>query len=305
MARRQPHEDPELQILALNAFGNRPTDGLAPDIAALVERRRKSFGAGSVLFYDEPLKMVRAEGAYLYASDGRAYLDFYNNVPTVGHCHPKVVEAVRRQVGELNIHSRYLFDVAHDYAEALLATFPAELSNLVLTCTGGESNDLALRLARKASGGGGFVVTRTAYHGNTAAVTEVSPSSYKNGAPPPHARMVPPPDPAIFGNDVRTGFADAVSGAIAAMEAGRHPLCRLAGGYDLLFRWCVRRSRGPAQACGRRGACGRAACSSPTRRSPASGALARACGALPATAWCRTSSPWASRWAMAIRSPGW
>ncbi|MDF2995297.1 MAG: aminotransferase class-III [Xanthobacteraceae bacterium] len=209
----------ELQILALNAFGNRPTDGLSPDIAALVERRRKSFGAGSVLFYDEPLKMVRAEGAYLYASDGRAYLDFYNNVPTVGHCHPQVVEAVRRQVGELNIHSRYLFDVAHDYAEALLATFPAELSNLVLTCTGSESNDLALRLARKASGGAGFVVTRTAYHGNTLAVTEVSPSSYKNGAPPPHVRMVPPPDPAIFGNDVAQGFADAVTGAIGAMEA--------------------------------------------------------------------------------------
>lgn len=208
-----------LQILALNAFGERPTSGLAPDIAALVERRRKSFGAGSVLFYDEPLKMVRAEGAYLYASDGRAYLDFYNNVPTVGHCHPKVVEAVRRQIGELNIHSRYLFDVAHDYAEKLLATFPAELSNLVLTCTGSESNDLALRLARKASGGAGFVVTRTAYHGNTLAVTEVSPSSYKNGAPPPHVRMVPPPDPAIFGNDVAQGFADAVSGAIAAMEA--------------------------------------------------------------------------------------
>jgi 4-aminobutyrate aminotransferase-like enzyme len=209
----------ELQILALNAFGERPTADLAPDIAALVERRRKSFGAGSVLFYDEPLKMVRAEGAYLYASDGRAYLDFYNNVPTVGHCHPKVVEAVRRQVGELNIHSRYLFDVLHDYAEKLLATFPAELSNLVLTCTGSESNDLALRLARKASGGSGFVVTRTAYHGNTAAVTEVSPSSYKNGAPPPHVRMVPPPDPAIFGNDVAQGFADAVAGAIAAMEA--------------------------------------------------------------------------------------
>jgi 4-aminobutyrate aminotransferase-like enzyme len=209
----------ELQILSLNAFGEHATSGLAPDVAALVERRRRSFGAGSSLFYDEPLKMVRAQGAYLYASDGRAYLDFYNNVPTVGHCHPKVVEAVRRQVGELNIHSRYLFDVAHDYAEKLLATFPPSLSNLVLTCTGSESNDLALRLARKASGGSGFVVTRTAYHGNTAAVTEVSPSSYKTGGPPPHVRMVPPPDPAIFGNDVGQGFADAVAAAIAAMEA--------------------------------------------------------------------------------------
>jgi len=208
----------ELQILSLNAFSG-GAGTTAPDVAALIERRRASFGAGSVLFYDEPLRMLRAEGAYLHASDGRAYLDFYNNVPTVGHCHPKVVEAVRRQVGELNIHSRYLFDVAHDYAEKLLATFPAPLSNLVLTCTGSESNDLALRLARKASGGEGIVVTQTAYHGNTSTVTEVSPSSYRNGAPPPRVRMVPAPDPALFGNDVAQGFADAVKDAIAAMEA--------------------------------------------------------------------------------------
>ncbi|MBR0956883.1 aspartate aminotransferase family protein [Bradyrhizobium japonicum] len=210
--------DKEQPILSLNAFSNDDA-GLTADIAALVARRRRDFGAGSVLFYDHPLKIVRAEGSYLYASDGRTYLDFYNNVPTVGHCHPKVVEAVRRQIGEFNTHSRYLFDIAQDYAEKLLATFPAGLSNLVLTCTGSESNDLALRLARKASGGHGFVVTRAAYHGNTAAVTEVSPSSYKQGAPPPHVRMVPAPDPALFGDDVAQGFADAVGAAIAAMEA--------------------------------------------------------------------------------------
>jgi len=209
----------ELQILSLNAFGDRSAAGLAPDVAALVERRRRSFGAGSVLFYEEPLKMVRAQGAYLYASDGRAYLDFYNNVPTVGHCHPKVVAAVQRQVAELNIHSRYLFDVSHDYAEKLLATFPAALSNVVLTCTGTESNDLALRLAKRWSGGTGFIVTKTAYHGNSAAVTEVSPSSYKVGAPPPTIRTVPAPDPAIFGNNLAQGFADAVAGQIAAMQA--------------------------------------------------------------------------------------
>lgn len=209
----------KLEILALNAFGDRPAEGLDPEIAALVARRRRAFGAGSVLFYNEPLKMLRAEGATMYASDGRAYLDFYNNVPTVGHCHPLVVEAVRKQVGELNIHSRYLFDIAHDYADRLLATFPAELSNVALTCTGSESNDLALRIARKASGGTGFIVTEAAYHGNTSAVTEVSPSSYKTGRPPPHVRAVPAPDPAILGNDLAQGFADAVSGAIAAMEA--------------------------------------------------------------------------------------
>lgn len=208
----------ELQILSLNAFDGSGDKALPADIAALVERRKKAFGAASVLFYDVPLKIVKAEGAYLHASDGRAYLDFYNNVPTVGHCHPKVVEAVRAQIGAFNIHSRYLFDVAHDYAEKLLATFPAALSNVVLTCTGSESNDLALRIAKRASRGTGFVVTQTAYHGNTSAVTEVSPSSYKTGAPPAHVRLVPPPDPDIYGNNIAQGFADAVAGAIAAME---------------------------------------------------------------------------------------
>jgi 4-aminobutyrate aminotransferase-like enzyme len=207
------------QILSLNAFDDRTPAALPPDIARLVERRRRDFGGGSVLFYDEPLHFVRAEGAYLHASDGRAYLDFYNNVPTVGHCHPKVVEAVRKQVGELNIHSRYLFDIAHDYADRLLATFPAALSNLVLTCTGSEANDLALRIARKVSGGMGIIVTETAYHGNTAAVTEVSPSSYKHGQPPSHIRMVPAPDPARLGADVGQAFADVVATAIAGLQA--------------------------------------------------------------------------------------
>jgi 4-aminobutyrate aminotransferase-like enzyme len=207
------------QILALNAFREAEPGALDDDVAALVERRRKAFGAASVLFYRKPLKMVRAEGAYLYASDGRRYLDFYNNVPTVGHSHPRVVEAVCKQLAQINIHSRYLHDTIHDYAETLLATFPPELSNIVFTCTGSESNDLALRIAKKASGGTGFIVTETAYHGNTAAVTEISPSSYKTGAPPPHVRIVPAPDPSGFPGKLGNGFARAVRGAIAAMEA--------------------------------------------------------------------------------------
>jgi 4-aminobutyrate aminotransferase-like enzyme len=209
----------ETQILALNAFREAEPGALEDDVAALVERRRKAFGAASVLFYRKPLNMVRAEGPYLYASDGRRYLDFYNNVPTVGHCHPRVVEAVSRQLAQINIHSRYLHDTVHDYAETLLATFPGELSNIVFTCTGSESNDLALRIAKKVSGGTGFIVTQTAYHGNTAAVTEVSPSSYKAGAPPPHIRIVAAPDPGAFAGKLGPGFAKAVRDAIASMDA--------------------------------------------------------------------------------------
>ncbi len=211
--------DTTQQILALNAFDPEAPATLAPDVAQLVARRRQSFGATSVLFYEEPLHVVEGRGTRLITADGTRYLDLYNNVPSVGHCHPHVVAAVQAQVAKLNIHTRYLFDVVHDYAEKLLATYPAALSKVIFTCTGSESNDFALRLARLATGGTGIVVTETAYHGNTTAVTEVSPSSYKHGGPPPHVRAVPPPHAAHYGADVGGGFARAVAAAIDAMEA--------------------------------------------------------------------------------------
>ena len=207
------------QILSLNAFDGTASTDLDDDIDALVTRRQKSFGAASVLFYQRPLHIVGARGAYIHTADGKRYLDLYNNVPSVGHCHPKVIEAVSRQMARFNTHTRYLYENVHDYAERLLATFPAPLSNLALTCTGTESNDLALRLVSTFTGGRGFVVTETAYHGNTAAVTEVSPSSYKKGRPPAHVRTVPAPDPRAYPGDLGEGFAAAVKAAIAALEA--------------------------------------------------------------------------------------
>ncbi len=215
------------EILALNAFSLKNQTQLSDDVERLVLRRRHSFGATSVLFYEHPLHVVGAKGATLTTADGKTYLDLYNNVPSVGHCHPRVVEAVSRQMGQLNIHTRYLFDVGHDYAERLLAYFPAPLTNVAFTCTGSESNDLALRLVREATGGLGVVVTATAYHGNTTAVTEVSPSSYKTGAPPAYVRTVPPPHPSNYGADVAGGFAAAVGDAIAAMKAEGIPFAAL------------------------------------------------------------------------------
>lgn len=220
------------EILALNAFAPAPgadlaAAGLGDDLARRVERRRRSFGATSVLFYDRPLHVVAARCATLTTADGARYLDLYNNVPSVGHSHPKVVAAVRAQVGQLNIHSRYLIDVVDDYAERLLAHFPAPLANVAFTCTGSESNDLALRLARLACGATGVVVSESAYHGNTAAVTEVSPSSYRKGGPPSFVRTVPPPHPAHYGADVAGGFARAVAAAIDALKADGHGFAAL------------------------------------------------------------------------------
>jgi 4-aminobutyrate aminotransferase-like enzyme len=181
-------------ILSLNAFDMNDAAGLGASLAARLKERQRLFGAASVLFFERPLEFVRAEGCWLYDSDGVAYLDAYNNVPSVGHCHPRVVEAAARQLSLLNVHNRYLHQGITNYAQRLLATLPAALSNVTFTCTGSESNDLALRLATNFTGAGGIIVTETAYHGNTALATEVSPSSFKQGSPPSHVRVIPAPD---------------------------------------------------------------------------------------------------------------
>jgi 4-aminobutyrate aminotransferase-like enzyme len=209
----------EKEILALNAFDGSRVSAMDPALRDAVQRRLRSFGATSVLFYQEPLRMERAEGVWMFDAEGRRYLDLYNNVPSVGHSHPRVVEAIRRQVGRLNTHTRYLSDVVDCYAERLLATFPLDIDHLVLTCTGSEANDLALRIAEVATGRAGFIVTETAYHGNTAAVTNVSPSARPGQPLPPHVRTVPAPE--MFrgpAGDPGKRFAESVGRAIAELE---------------------------------------------------------------------------------------
>ena len=97
---------------------------LSPEDAALVARRVKALGPAYRLFYETPVHLVRGEGVWLYDTDGNAYLDTYNNVASVGHCHPRVVAATARQSAMFASHTRYLHDTVLDYAERLLATFP-------------------------------------------------------------------------------------------------------------------------------------------------------------------------------------
>lgn len=211
---------PTKQILALNRFEASDGATLTPELAARVARRQATFGASSVLFYKEPIEMVRAEGVFMYDAHGRRYLDVYNNVPSIGHSHPAVAEAVARQIAVLNIHTRYLTKPVEAYAEKLLSKFPAPLSNLTMTCTGSESNDLAMRIAEAATGKRGFVVTRAAYHGNTRHVTAISPSSMKSKPVPDFVRVIPEPDPALApGGDVAAFFANNLRAAIVDLEA--------------------------------------------------------------------------------------
>src|SRR5580693_1536582 len=181
-------------ILALNAFDSSRAQELGGGLEGRVRQRAELFGPASVLFYDRPLEFVRGSGCWLYDAEGCAYLDAYNNVPSVGHCHPHVVETATRQLARLNVHNRYLHQETVDYAERLIATLPAALSHITFTCTGSESNDLALRMASEFTGARGVIVTEAAYHGNTALVSQVSPALMKGISPTPHVRLVPAPD---------------------------------------------------------------------------------------------------------------
>lgn len=222
--------------LMVNAFDPDSVEGLDARMQSLVTRRRKSLGPSYKLFYETPVHVVRAEGVWLYGPNEEAYLDVYNNVPSVGHCHPRVVAAIAKQAATLNVHTRYLNEVVLDYAERLLGTFPGEMSNAMFTCTGGEASDLALRIAQYATGNTGVIVTQNAYHGLTAAVSAVSPS-LGDGVPlGAHVRTVPAPSEsaaAAAGKPLGEWFAENVRSAIADLE--RHGIRASALIVDTIF----------------------------------------------------------------------
>ena len=163
--------------------------------AAMIERRQELLGSAYRLFYDDPVHIVKGEGVWLYDADGREYLDLYNNVAHVGHCHPHVVEALCRQIATLNTHTRYLHDNLLDYAERLTDKFEDELDLAMFCCTGSEANELAMRIARTHTGATGFVCTSFAYHGNTRATFEITTSDIPESELPDYIATVPVPDP--------------------------------------------------------------------------------------------------------------
>jgi len=144
----------------------------------LLKRRRRALAPAYELFYEEPVQLVRGEGVWLFDVDGRRYLDCYNNVPSVGHCHPRVVEAIATQAGLLNTHTRYLHEKVVELGERLGTKFPEKLSACWFVCTGTEANDLATQIARAVTGRQGMVVSEGSYHGNSDLVLKLSTSSY-------------------------------------------------------------------------------------------------------------------------------
>lgn len=143
----------------------------------LVTRRRTLLGPNVSTFYDDPVHIVRGEGVWMWDAAGRRYLDCYNNVPHVGHCNARVVGAICKQAATLNTHTRYLHEGILDYVERLTATYDDPLDTAILTCTGSEANDIALRMAEAMTGKRGIIATDATYHGNTTLVSHLSKSN--------------------------------------------------------------------------------------------------------------------------------
>ena len=164
------------------------------DVSALFARRQRVMGSKPLLFYNPPIHMVRGEGVWLHDAQGRTYLDCYNNVPHVGHCHPRVADAIARQARKLNTNTRYLTDEAIEYAERLTATADPSLSAVIYVNSGSEANDIAWRMAKAWTGRSGGLCMDYAYHGITDAVDAFSPSNTPGNRLQPHMRALPPPD---------------------------------------------------------------------------------------------------------------
>ena len=185
----------------------------------LAERRARLMGPNIPTFYRTPVHIVRGEGVWLWDAAGKRYLDCYNNVAHVGHCHPRVVQAICTQAGLLNTHTRYLHDLVLDYIDRLTATFNHGLSQAILTCTGSEANDIAIRMAQSATGKTGIIATDATYHGNTMAVSQLSTRKPPIGGRWPNVRLVPAPNSLANPDPDGSHFAAHVRQAMAELSA--------------------------------------------------------------------------------------
>jgi 4-aminobutyrate aminotransferase-like enzyme len=206
-----------------------PAGTMAAD--EILEARRRRLGPSLSVSYRTPLHIVRGEGAYLYDADGRAYLDCVNNVAHVGHAHPQVVEAGIAQMRILNTNTRYLHETVVRYAERLTALLPDHLEVSYFVNSGSEANELALRLARAATGRPDVAAVDVAYHGNTQRLVEIS--AYKFDGPggagqSADVQVVPLPDPYRgahrgAGPDVGAAYVADARGVLEAAVAAGHP----------------------------------------------------------------------------------
>lgn len=186
----------------------------------MMKDRARLLGPNVSTFYEDPVHFVKGSGVWLWDAEGRKYLDCYNNVPHVGHCNKRVVDAIYRQASTLNTHTRYLHDGILDYIERLTATTASSLDTAVLTCTGSEANDIALRMAEAVTGKRGIIATDATYHGNTSIVSQLSKSNEPTigFGLDQFFRFVKAPDSYRAPDPDGTAFAASVAAQIQSLE---------------------------------------------------------------------------------------
>jgi 4-aminobutyrate aminotransferase-like enzyme len=214
-----PSKETAVRGKMVNGFSPADAGKLDPATRAAIERRARLLGPAYRLFYRNPVEVSRGSGVLLYDSSGREYLDAYNNVVSVGHAHPRVVEAIASQLGRLCTHTRYIQEGILRFAEDILPTFGGRIEHIMFTCSGSEANDLAMRIARHRTGKQGIVITSEAYHGNTFLTAGFSPSHGENSPLGQWVRRVPAPD-SYRGDPARLGemMAQAVAKEIAELK---------------------------------------------------------------------------------------
>ncbi|WP_246020088.1 aminotransferase class III-fold pyridoxal phosphate-dependent enzyme [Muriicola soli] len=147
----------------------------------ILSQRKEHFAKNLSLSYANPIHMYGAAFQYMYDVEGNTFLDAYNNIMLVGHCHPKVVQAGQKAMSRLNTNTRYLYDILGDYGSALLKTLPSSLSKIFFVNSGSEASDLAIRMARNHSSKKNVMVIEHGYHGHTQAGIGISSYKYKAG----------------------------------------------------------------------------------------------------------------------------
>ncbi|WP_245999190.1 aspartate aminotransferase family protein [Paracoccus methylarcula] len=183
-----------LNIGMANGFDPNGMADLDPAARDMIQRRQKLLGPAYRLMYADPVEIVRGQGTRLWGRNGEEYLDAYNNVASVGHCHPDVVAAVHAQMQTLCTHTRYLQDEILDFAGQILPSFGAPIEHIMFTCTGSEANDLALRIAMHHTGHRGVIVTSEAYTGNSFLTASLSPSLGRNAPAGDYVCRIAAPD---------------------------------------------------------------------------------------------------------------
>lgn len=178
----------------VNGFDPADAGNLPTETRDRIDRRARLLGPAYRLFYRNPVEISRGKGVILYDRHGDDYLDAYNNVAGVGHCHPRVVDAISAQLGKLCTHTRYIQEGILAYAQDILPTFGGRIEHIMFTCTGSEANDLAMRIARHKTGRQGVIITSEAYHGNSWLTAGFSPSLGTGSPLGTWVRRVPTPD---------------------------------------------------------------------------------------------------------------